>query len=159
MSTLFAVRSPCTRVGGPRVSTLIDTLPAWCLPRPCWVPAGGHRRGAGSSPGPCVLIWSPVSQRPFGAYSTAYSGGANRGYQLGYHALVTSLVNTLVTSVASLHAVGGPGQAESSVNGWLLGLVVGVTPRRGARTFHAARSIPASCASATILFLRVSNEG
>ena len=72
-------------------------------PPSCRAPAGGHRGGRGGEL--AGSMWprphrSPISQRPFGAYTTAYSGRANRGYQLGYHTLVTKLVNTLVTTAA-----------------------------------------------------------
>ena len=93
MSTLF--------VHGQGVHSM-DTLPAWCFPNLCRAPLAVTGRRGGELAG---SMWprphpSPISQRPFGAYTTAYSGRANRGYQLGYHTLVTNLVNTLVTSAA-----------------------------------------------------------
>ena len=93
MSTLF--------VHGQGVHSM-DTLPAWCFPNLCRAPLAVTGRRGGELAG---SMWprphrSPISQRPFGAYTTAYSGRANRGYQLGSHTLVTKLVNTLVTTAA-----------------------------------------------------------
>ena len=109
MSTLFAVRSPCTRVGGPRVSTLTDSLSSSSRPTNAILVSASpstsqsistvilvHEFHGSAAPLFRQVFAPPVIQRPFGAYTTAhaataYSRSPKRWSEI--HGAVASAVN------------------------------------------------------------------